>query len=132
MTEFRREMSETNEKWKQTSQELQQAKEDIDIRVNNLEEDSQVRIDEHFKDMNDNWWTASRHGITDYQNFKNLFKAKYWSESKQNIVRDNMCNGKYDPNRGQTPTAYFLGKVCLARNLEPKIPKECLVTKLSQ
>ena len=27
--------------------------------------------------------------------------------------------------------AYLLGKVCLARNLEPKIPEECLVTKLS-
>ena len=28
-------------------------------------------------------------------------------------------------------TAYFLGKVCLARNLEPKIPEESLVTKLA-
>ena len=28
-------------------------------------------------------------------------------------------------------TAYFLGKVCLARNLEPRIPEESLVTKLA-
>ena len=28
-------------------------------------------------------------------------------------------------------TSYFLDQVCLARNLEPKIPEECLVTKLS-
>ena len=28
-------------------------------------------------------------------------------------------------------TSYFLGQVCLARNLETKIPEECLVTKLS-
>ena len=58
-------------------------------------------------------------------------RAKYWSESTQNIVRDNICNGKFDTIRGQTATAYFLGKVCLARNLEPRIPEECLVTKLA-
>ena len=28
-------------------------------------------------------------------------------------------------------TAYFLGKVCLAKHLEPAIPEECLVNKLS-
>ena len=33
--------------------------------------------------------------------------------------------------RDRSPTAYFLGKVCLARSLEPKIPEECLVTKFS-
>ena len=49
----------------------------------------------------------------------------------QNIVRDNICYGRYDASRGTTPTAYFLGKVCLARNLEPKIPEESLVTKLA-
>ena len=88
-------------------------------------------LDEHFKDMTDNWWTATQHDINDYPEFRALFKAKCWSESTQNIVRDNLCNkSKYDPQRGQSPTAYFLGKVCLARNLEPKIPEECLVTKL--
>ena len=88
-------------------------------------------LDEHFKEMNVNWWTATRHDITDYQHFKNLFKAKYWYESTQNIVCDNLCNGKFDPTRGQTLIAYFLGKVCLARNLEPRMPEESLVTKLS-
>ena len=28
-------------------------------------------------------------------------------------------------------TAYFLGKICLARNLEPVIPEDCLVTNLA-
>lgn len=81
--------------------------------------------------MNDNWWTAIRNEVYNYNDFRQLFKSKYWSESIQNIIRDNLCNGKYDPNRGQTPTAYFLGKVCLARNLEPRIPEECLITKRS-
>lgn len=30
-----------------------------------------------------------------------------------------------------SPTTYFLGKVCLARNLETKIPEECLINKLT-
>ena len=32
--------------------------------------------------------------------------------------------------KGHTLTPYFLGKVCLARNLEPKIPEESLVIQL--
>ena len=88
-------------------------------------------FDEYFKEIHDNWWTVTRHEIQIYEDFKTLFKAKYWSESTQNIVRDDICNGKYNASRGTTPTAYFLGKVCLARNLEPKIPEECMVTKLS-
>lgn len=88
-------------------------------------------LDEHFREITDNWWTATRQDLNSYEEFKGNFKAKYWSESTQNIVRDNLCNGRYNPNRGQTPTAYFLGKICLARNLEPKIPEECLVTKLA-
>ena len=65
-----------------------------------------------------------------YAEFKELFKAKYWSESTQNIVRDNICYERYESNRGTTLIAYFLGKVCLARNVEPRIPEESLVTKL--
>ena len=87
-------------------------------------------LDASFKNITDNWWTAIRNEVHNYQEFKQVFKTKYWSESIQIIVRDNLCNGKYDPTRGQSPTAYFLGKVCLARNLEPRIPEECLVTKL--
>lgn len=49
----------------------------------------------------------------------------------QNIVHNNLCNGKYKLYRGVTPTAYFLCKICIACGLEPKIPEECLVTQLA-
>ena len=88
-------------------------------------------LDDYFKDVHDNWRTTTRYKIQNYDDFKTLFKAKYWSESTQNIVRDDICNGKYDHHKGTTLTAYFLGKGCMARNLEPKIPEECLVTKLA-
>ena len=88
-------------------------------------------LDEHFKEISDNWWTATRHDRQSYEEFKAAFKGKYWSEATQNIVKDNILHEKYDANRGTTLTAYFLGKVCLARNLEPKIPEESLVTKLA-
>ena len=39
--------------------------------------------------------------------------------------------GKYDASNGQSPTSYFLGKVCLARKLIPPIPEECLVRQLA-
>ena len=88
-------------------------------------------LDEGFKGTNDNWWSAIRNEVNDYNSFKQIFREKYWSESVQNIVRDNLCNGKYEANWGQPPTAYFLGKVCVAWNLEPRIPEECLITKLA-
>ena len=88
-------------------------------------------IDETFKDTYDNWWTAMRPDIPDMTEFKKQFKEKYWSESTQNMIRNNLSNGRYETNIGQSPTSYFLGKVCMARNLEPRIPEECLVIQLS-
>ena len=87
--------------------------------------------DESFREMTDNWWMANRSEIEDYQQFKNLFKAKYWSETTQNLIWDNICHGRYKTQLGNTMTAYFLGKVCLAKHLELAIPEECLVNKLS-
>ncbi|KAI0231214.1 hypothetical protein L0F63_007209, partial [Massospora cicadina] len=99
-------------------------------RGNRWRENKEV-LDESFKEIADNWWMAIRDEVTDYQQFKRLFKAKYWSESTQNIARDGICHGKYNPYGNQTLTAYFLGKVCVAKHLEPRIPEECLVSKLS-
>ena len=88
-------------------------------------------LDESFKNTFDNWWTATRHEVGSYDTFKTAFKQKYWSEATQNIIRDDITNGKFDVNGRQSMTTYFLGKICLARNLEPAIPEECLVTKLA-
>lgn len=79
--------------------------------------------------VSDNWWLATRRVIRDYDEFKVLFKAKYGSESIQRIVGDNISNGKYDGDR--SPTAYFLGKVCVVRRLEPQIPEECVATQVA-
>lgn len=66
-------------------------------------------VDEYFKCMTDNSWTATRHDLHNYEKFKQTFKAKYWPESTRSIVGDSLWNGKYDPTRG-TQTSYFLGK----------------------
>ena len=88
-------------------------------------------LHECFKSINDNWWSAVRNELSDYEEFKRTFKSKYWSDSVQNMIRDNITNGRFNVNQEQSPTTYFLGKVCLARHLEPRIPEECLVNKLS-
>ena len=90
-------------------------------------------LDEMFKETYDNWWTATRPDIQSIQEFKTQFKAKYWSESTQNMVmvRNNLSNGRYESQNRQSLTSYFLGKICMARNLEPRIPEECLVIQLS-
>ena len=91
----------------------------------------QGMIDEMFKDTHDNWWTATRPDIHNTQDLKTQFRYVYWSESTQNIVRNDINNGRYESRSGQILTSYFLGKVCLARNLEPRIPKESLVIQLA-
>ena len=42
-------------------------------------------LDEHFKETYDNWWTATRHEIRSYEEFKIAFKARYWSDATQNL-----------------------------------------------
>ena len=69
-------------------------------------------LDEYFKNVRDNWGTATRHEVQNYAAFKAAFKTKYWSESTQNIVQDNISNGKYDYSNGLSMTAYFLCKIC--------------------
>ena len=61
-------------------------------------------IDETFKDTYDNWWTAVRPDILDMTEFKKQFKEKYWSESTQNMIRNNLSNGRYETNVG--PVSY--------------------------
>ena len=51
-------------------------------------------LDEGFKGINDNWWSAIRNEVHNYDEFKQMFRDKYWSEAFQNIIRDNLCNGK--------------------------------------
>ena len=81
-------------------------------------------LDEMFKETYDYWWTATRPDIQSIQEFKTQFKAKYWSELTQNMVRNNLSNGIYENQSGQSLTSYLLGKICMARNVEPRIPEE--------
>ena len=43
-------------------------------------------IDNMFKEVHDNWWTAVRPDINNFNEFKKLFKDKYWSEATQHMV----------------------------------------------
>jgi hypothetical protein len=88
-------------------------------------------IDKGFKQMVDNWWIASREDMGNYSEFRTRFQQRYWSESRQHRVRGELDDGHYDPKREQTPTAYFLGKVSLARNLVPPMPEEILCSKIA-
>ena len=37
-------------------------------------------IDEGFKGINDNWWSAIRNEVHSYYGFQQMFREKYWSE----------------------------------------------------
>ena len=83
-------------------------------------------LDDYFKDVHDNWWTATRHEIQNYADFKTLFKAKYWSESTQNIVRDDICNGKYDHTKEQHSRHTSWAKCAWPGTLNPRYRRSAL------
>ena len=70
-------------------------------------------LDESFRNTFDNWWTATRHEVENYAAFKVAFKLKYWSDSTQNIIRDDITNGKYDPNGRQSMTCLLYTSRCV-------------------
>ena len=53
-------------------------------------------LDECFKSINDNWWSAVRNELSNYEEFKRTFRSKYWSDSVQNMIRDNITNGRFN------------------------------------
>ena len=61
-------------------------------------------IDDMFKEVHANWWTAVRPAINNFSEFKKLFKDKYWSQATQHVVRNNISNGRFDPYLG--PVSY--------------------------
>ena len=75
-------------------------------------------LDEMFREVYDNWWTAMWPNIQNFQEFKRQFKSKYWSDATQHMIRSDIGLGRYDLHGKQTPTAYFLGKINIARHLE--------------
>ena len=38
-------------------------------------------LDDCFKNINDNWWSAVRNETNNYEEFKKVFRSKYWSDS---------------------------------------------------
>lgn len=89
-------------------------------------------LDQGFKGVNDHWWGSARDDIKDFNDFVHRFKGRYWSEQVQGKIRNDISCGKYELNRGMTPSAYFLSKVRSARFLEPPIPESLLIEVLSR
>ena len=54
MTGIRREISEVHEKWNQMSQEIEQRKEDVNTRINNMEEDNLICMEVLQKETQEN------------------------------------------------------------------------------
>lgn len=90
-----------------------------------------MTLDQCFKGIHDHWWGSARDDIQNLEDFIQRFKGRYWSEIIQGRIREDISSGKYECNRGLTPSAYFLGKVRSAKHLEPPLPESMLVKKLS-
>lgn len=70
---------------------LRRFKEILHINKKSLWSTISGMLGECFKQVNDNnWWTVSRHKIFNFEEFKLSFKSKYWSETIQHIIRNDL------------------------------------------
>jgi len=70
-----------------------------------------------------NWYDA--YDFTSYEEMKSLFLQRFWNESIQMRVRQQMYMGKYDPGKRKTATEYVLELSRLAKSLDsPMTDKE--------
>lgn len=97
-----------------------------------LWEDKLVVLDQYLENEHSLWLSVVKESVSTYDEFVIRFKNKYWSSTIQQEYRSNLEIGKYDPNRGLTASQYLMQKVSIARNIEPKLEEEEIVTKLAR
>jgi hypothetical protein len=89
-------------------------------------------INESCTQQTEIWWYVCKDTLNSFSEFEAAFKARYWNELHQNIAREKILAGHYNPNRGQSMTEYFLDRVLLARNFDPPLSEITIVSRLAQ
>jgi hypothetical protein len=68
------------------------------------------------------WAETIRENLHDYEAFKCAFLKTWWSESRQNLVRRTLYQGRYDRNSNLSLSGYFLKHANMASYLNPSPP----------
>ena len=79
------------------------------------------------------WWMELNISPqTSYTEFKTMFIQNYWTISRQNNIRVEIVNGRYDPKKHRSYSEYFIMMSQKARDLQPVILQEELFSCLAK
>lgn len=73
------------------------------------------------------WFTIVEHKFGSFNEFKELFLNKYWSELTQNKIRTDLFNGRYNPFFGTPREIYFTKRYANTQHVIPKINEDELI-----
>lgn len=90
-------------------------------------------IGQHLTHEAGTWWRLTRHQISSFNDFRELFVRKFWDETRQEGVRNDLEFGRFDFNNPQrTMVQYMEMKMLEARHLTPVIPTTQMIRKISR
>ena len=78
------------------------------------------------------WWRVIRDQITNFEEFKDIFTQKYWSQEKQDAIRDNLEYGRYNWKGNLTAVQYMERKLLESRQLTPAVTDRQLIKKIAR
>lgn len=77
------------------------------------------------------WWTFIKDNVENLDDFIREFKGKYWSNAIQSELRTNIFFGKYRADGRLKLSEYFMDKIIIFKNIEPKLAEGEMVKLLS-
>lgn len=78
------------------------------------------------------WWRVMRQRITNYEEFRQAFIGKFWSNETQQKVRDHLEYGRFRPNGEISMSQYMEQMVLECRQLIPKMSDQQLIRKMAR
>ena len=78
------------------------------------------------------WFDLHSTSINNYSDFKALFLQDYWSVSRQQAIRVEIVNGRYEARRHGNYSEYFIMLMQKAGHLSPPIPLDELLSCIAK
>ena len=78
------------------------------------------------------WWRIVRGQVNTFQEFEEIFVEKYWGDTQQERIRDQLEYGRFNPNGSLSMIQYMERFVLQCRQLIPILSDRHLIKKLAR
>ncbi|KAJ8985437.1 hypothetical protein NQ317_017069 [Molorchus minor] len=109
---------------------LKHLKQTLEIIPNNI--NIKFHIRNSLKGEAETWFNIIEDNFETFEQFKDLFIGKYWCESYQSRIRENLFNGRFNEDYGYSMENYILKKFSYIKFLDPPMPENEVVRYLAR